>query len=104
MFFCITAIVWSLFSVSAYTNGTGAPPYQGLTASGRYTDADTLACGPSFPFGTRFHLPDGSVRVCWDRGGAVSDSHLDLWVGDYKTAIALGRRELLVGVVQEGCR
>lgn len=103
MFFCIATITWSLFSISAYTDASGAPPYLGITASGRPTDGTTIACGPTFPFGTRF-LIDGVVKVCWDRGQGISDRHLDVWMESYEAAILYGRHDERVGVIQDGCQ
>ena len=103
MWFCVSVILWLTFSLSGYDNSTGAWPYQGMTASGRYADATTIACGSGFPLGTRF-LIDGALKVCWDRGPAISDKHIDVWMPTYAQALALGRRELRVGGVREGCR
>jgi 3D (Asp-Asp-Asp) domain-containing protein len=86
-------------SVSAYTNAGGAPPYQGLTASGQYTRPGICACGPSFPFGTIF-VVSGKWYVCQDRGSAITDGHLDLWVGEDEEAWAWGRRQMQVVVVR----
>jgi 3D (Asp-Asp-Asp) domain-containing protein len=88
-------------SVSAYVNSGGAPPYQGLTASGQYTREGFAACGPSFPFGTVFII-DGRGYICQDRGGAITDGHLDLWMADEASALEWGRQEKWVIVVGEG--
>jgi 3D (Asp-Asp-Asp) domain-containing protein len=88
-------------SVSAYTNAGGAPPYQGLTASGVQTVPQTVACGPSFRFGTVFII-DGRGYICQDRGGAITDGHLDLWMADEAAALEWGRQEKWVIVVGEG--
>jgi 3D (Asp-Asp-Asp) domain-containing protein len=87
-------------SVSAYTNAGGAPPYQGLTASGQYTREGFAACGPSFPFGTVFII-DGRGYICQDRGGAITDGHLDLWMADEAAAVGWGRQTLPVIVLEE---
>lgn len=70
------------------------------------------ACGPSYPRGTVFLLPDTmplfglpSRVVCRDRGSAVHDGALDLALvsadsgTDLKTARAWGRRRVVVLVV-----
>jgi 3D (Asp-Asp-Asp) domain-containing protein len=87
-------------SVSAYTNAGGAPPYQGLTASGVQTVPQTVACGPSYPFGTVFII-DGRGYICQDRGGAITDGHLDLWMEDEAAALEWGRQTLPVIVLEE---
>ncbi len=91
-----------VFSVSAYTNMC-VPANNGLMASGFYTHPGVAACGPSFPFGTRILLETGRLVECWDRGGLITDAHVDIWLpldadGSETTALRLGRREML-GVV-----
>jgi 3D (Asp-Asp-Asp) domain-containing protein len=88
------------FSVSAYTNAGGAPPFEGLMASGLYTREGYAACGPSYPFGTVFII-DGRGYICQDRGGAITDGHLDLWMADEAAALEWGRQELPVIVLEE---
>ena len=87
-------------SVSSYWDGSGAPPYQGLTASGVQTGPQTCACGPRYPFGTVF-IVDGVVYVCQDRGSAITDGHLDLWMTSEEAAIKWGRQTLAAIVVTE---
>ncbi len=82
-------------SVSAYTNADGAG--HGITASGVRTREGMAACGPSFPFGTVF-VVQGKPYACMDRGGLVTDGHLDLWVSDEDTAWEFGRANMTVGV------
>ncbi len=86
-------------SVSAYWDGSGAPPYKGLTASGYYTRPGYCACGPSYPFGTMFYIPGRGAVVCADRGGAITDGHIDLWMESEEAAIEWGRHNLAVIVV-----
>lgn len=69
------------------------------------------ACGPSYPRGTIFLLPDTMPLfglparvVCRDRGSAVHDGALDVALvsadvqGDLARAFAWGRRRVVVGV------
>ncbi len=91
-----------LFSVSAYTNAC-VPANNGLTASGTITRPGVAACGPGLPFGTHILLATGRVVICLDRGGLISDGHLDIWIpvdidGTETTALRMGRREML-GIV-----
>lgn len=91
-----------VFSVSAYTNMC-VPANNGLTASGQRTRPGIAACGPGLAFGTRILLETGQVVECWDRGGAITDGHLDVWLpldadGTEGTALRMGRREM-VGVI-----
>ena len=88
------------FSVSAYTDANGMPPW-GITASGVQTRDGICACGPSYDFGTLFVLPSGKVLECQDRGGAITDEHLDMWTDDEAWALDVwGRRELDAWVIR----
>lgn len=101
MLVCVALTVSvATFSVSAYTNDTRdrTDPLYGITASGLHTAPGTLACGPSYPFGTIFHVPGYGWAVCVDRGGAITDAHLDLWMEQEADALRWGRRELRVEV------
>lgn len=40
-----------------------------------------LACPRTFPLGTVIELAGIGTAVCHDRGGAIKDKRLDLWVG-----------------------
>jgi len=93
-----------LFSVSHYTDLSGIPPY-GITASGARTHDGLCACGPSYEFGTVFILDAGAALDCQDRGGAITDSHIDVWVpvdadGSEATALRMGRHSEWVWVVE----
>ena len=81
------------FSVSAYWDGSGAHPYQGLTKSGEYTRPGVIACGEVYEFGTRF-LVKGTWYECKDRGSAVTDTHLDIWFPSEEEALEWGRQHL----------
>lgn len=72
-------------------------PEYGLTASGAYVqEGYTVAAGPSIPFGTRIYIPaleylNGTgVFVVQDRGGAIGDDCIDVYVGDYSQAVNWG--------------
>jgi len=63
-------------------------PVYGITASGRYVeDGRTIAMGPSFPFGTMVWIPNlawlngTGIFECHDRGGAIDNSDIDVYVG-----------------------
>ena len=87
------------FSVSAYWNGSGAWPFEGLTASGVQTVPQSCACGPSFAFGTVFFV-NGAAYVCTDRGSAITDGHLDLYMASEAEALTWGRQELEVVLIR----
>lgn len=65
---------------SCFGDSTGAYCRGDATASGAPLEYGMAACGPSWPFGTVFRFVEtGQEVVCWDRGGAVHDAHLDVW-------------------------
>ena len=85
----LLGFVLATMSVSAYYNGTRdiCDPLYGVTASGARTGPATLACGPSFAFGTRFYIPGFGWGICRDRGGAITDGHVDLWAETREEAL-----------------
>lgn len=87
LFLCLS------MSVSAYSD-------TGITASGAWTRSGYAACGPSFPFGTAM-VVKGRAYLCADRGGLVTDRHLDLFTYDEEAALSFGRQELPVVVIRQ---
>lgn len=82
-----------VFSVSAYCD-------TGIMASGRITEHGAAACGPGVPFGAQFILGSGRIVTCLDRGGLVTDRHIDVWMDSCDAAILWGRRNLPAWRVQ----
>lgn len=73
----------------------------GITASGAKASAwYTVAAGKSYPIGTVIYIPalknkpNGGWFVVQDRGGAISDSRLDIFFGSHGEALQFGRRNL----------
>ncbi|WIG31201.1 3D domain-containing protein [Bacillus pumilus] len=95
-----------IYEVTAYTNGTestgksaGDPDY-GVTASGAHTKTGhTIACPPSMVFGTRLSIEGIGVRTCEDRGGAITEGHIDLYVAGVAEAQAFGRQRLKAEII-----
>ncbi len=94
------------YEVTAYTNGAestgksaGHPDY-GITASGARTKTGrTIACPPSMEFGTRLSIEDIGVRTCEDRGGAITEGHIDLYVAGVAEAREFGRQRLKAEII-----
>ena len=93
------------FEVTAYTAGTestGKSPGDvgyGITASGEEVRAGhTLACPPSLPFGTVIAIEGVGERVCTDRGSAITEGRLDVYMADLEDAISFGRQALEVTI------
>lgn len=94
------------YEVTAYTNGaesTGKNPGDhdyGVTASGARTKTGhTVACPPSMAFGTRLNIEGIGVRTCEDRGGAITEGHIDLYVAGVSEAKAFGRQRLKAEII-----
>lgn len=73
----------------------------GITSSGAPASSwYTVAAGSSYPIGTVIYIPyfsdkpNGGWFVVQDRGGAISDSKLDIYMGSHGQALQFGRRSL----------
>jgi 3D (Asp-Asp-Asp) domain-containing protein len=88
------------FEATAYTAGresTGksrSHPAYGVTASGATVrENHTLACPRSIQFGTRIYIVETStLYICEDRGGAIGEGKLDIYMSDLAAARAWGRQ------------
>jgi 3D (Asp-Asp-Asp) domain-containing protein len=103
----VPAPEWQTFEVTAYTAGpesTGKRPGDtgyGITASGEHVRENyTLACPPSMAFGTRLEIEGIGERVCSDRGGKITENHLDIYIPELKDALAFGRQQLKVRIME----
>lgn len=92
-------------NTSAYTASTcdkkPADPGYGVTASGAYAKAwYTVAAGKGYPIGTIIYIPyfankpNGGWFVVQDRGGAIKNNKLDVYMDTYNECIQFGRRNL----------
>lgn len=106
----VEEIEYEIYEVTAYTadfESTGKnprDPLYGVTASGAYVQENhTLACGPEHEFGTRIYIPyfDNEFE-CQDRGGAIIEGHLDVYIPVLEDALEFGRRNLEVIVRRSG--
>jgi 3D (Asp-Asp-Asp) domain-containing protein len=102
----VEEIEYEIYEVTAYTAGfesTGKHPdhpLYGVTASGVYVQENlTIACGPEHEFGTRIYIPyfDNEFE-CQDRGGAITEGKIDVYIASLSEALEFGRRELEVAV------
>ena len=92
-------------NASAYTASTcdksPSDPGYGITASGaRATAWCTVAAGRGYPLGTIIYIPyfanmpNGGWFVVQDRGGAIANNKLDVYMNTYNECINFGRRNL----------
>lgn len=108
------AIEYETYEVTAYTanaESTGKTPDHpayGITASGDPVEQGvTIACPPEMAFGTAVYIPyfsdwdNGGLFECQDRGGAITAGKIDVYMADLDEAIAFGRRELDVVILNE---
>jgi 3D (Asp-Asp-Asp) domain-containing protein len=100
-------VEWQTFEVTAYTSGpesTGKRPGDvgyGITASGEHVRENyTLACPPSMAFGTRLEIEGIGERVCADRGGAIKEGRLDVYIAELEEARQFGRQRLNVRIIE----
>jgi 3D (Asp-Asp-Asp) domain-containing protein len=95
----------STYEVTAYTSGyestqkhVGDAGY-GITASGtKATEGRTAACPPSLAFGTHVVIDGLGVRICEDRGSAITAYHLDVYFDSVADALSFGRQSRKVEV------
>jgi 3D (Asp-Asp-Asp) domain-containing protein len=99
---------YKTFEITAYTNGyesTGkrpSDPLYGVTASGKKSKEHyTVACPKSMPFGTKLYIPYfETVFTCEDRGGLITEGHIDIYMKRLKDAQDFGRQQLEVQVIK----
>lgn len=90
------------FNTSAYCSCTKCcGKSTGITSSGaRASSWYTVAAGKGYPIGTIIYIPalknkpNGGWFVVQDRGGAISNSKLDIFVGSHSQALQFGRKTL----------
>lgn len=77
----------------------------GITASGSAASVwYTIAAGKGYPLGTVMYIPyfadmpNGGWFVVQDRGGAISNNKIDIFMGTHSEALQFGRRSLEVYV------
>lgn len=98
---------WMMFELTAYTAGyestqkkRGEPGY-GITASGApVREGVTIACPPSMAFGTTVEIEGLGERTCQDRGSAITEGHIDVYMDDLNDARAFGRQERRVRILK----
>lgn len=98
---------YQTFEITAYTayeestNKDASHPAFGITASGERVKVNhTAACPKSMPFGTELYIPYfDNTFVCTDRGGAIKNGKLDIYMKTVKQAREFGRRKLEVRVI-----
>lgn len=73
----------------------------GITSSGsRAKEWHTVAAGSGYPIGTVIYIPafadkpNGGWFVVEDRGGAISNNKIDIYMGSHSSALSFGRRNL----------
>lgn len=91
-----------MVNASAYTAAADeCGKSNGITSSGlRVEENRTLACPPSFPFGTKIYIDGVGERRCEDRGGAIKGNHVDIYMQTKSEAFAFGRKTLEAYVVE----
>jgi len=97
----ITPVV-KTFNTSAYCACVSCcGKTNGITASGAKASTwYTVAAGSAYPIGTVIYIPyfkdkpNGGWFVVQDRGGAISSSKLDIYMGSHGQALKFGRHNL----------
>lgn len=98
------------YNLTAYTSGresTGkdsSHPLYGVTASGEKVKENyTIACPKELKFGTQVYIPSlENVYVCTDRGGAIKNKIIDVYIADLSKALEFGRKKKVELYIVEG--
>ncbi|MFA5871864.1 MAG: 3D domain-containing protein [Parcubacteria group bacterium] len=87
-------------NASAYTAAADeCGKSDGITASGVKVHRGTLACPRKFPFGTKMEIEGMGIYTCEDRGGAIKDNHVDIYMPTKAEAFGFGRKNLIATVI-----
>lgn len=94
------------YKVTAYTanaESTGKSPGDNgyrVTASGtNVQEGRTVACPKSLSFGTKIYIDKVGYRICQDRGSAITQNRLDLYVQSLQAAEEFGVKMLKVKIL-----
>lgn len=69
----------------------------GITASGAQAKPGiTIAAPASIPFGTKVFIPGVGERIVQDRGGAITEHHIDILFESHQQALDFGRKTMEV--------
>lgn len=75
-------------------------PEYGITASGKHvTEWQTVAAWTDIPFGTKVYVPhfkdkpNKGIFTVEDRGGAIKEGMLDVYMADYDECMEFGREK-----------
>lgn len=79
----------------------------GITSSGAVAkEWCTVAAGPGYPIGTVIYIPalankpNGGWFIVEDRGGAISNNRIDIFMGSHSAALLYGRKNLECHIYQ----
>lgn len=95
-----------LYTITAYTAGpestgkTSRDPAYGITASGtEVKEGRTCACPPSIPFGSKVYIAElDQTFVCEDRGSAITEGHIDIYMDNLEEALQFGVQSMKVSI------
>ncbi len=82
-------------------------PLYGITASGKHVEEwNTIAAGPELAFGTKVYIPyfkdkpNGGIFTVHDRGSAIKNGCIDVYIVDSEECWRFGRQKLEVWVLE----
>jgi 3D (Asp-Asp-Asp) domain-containing protein len=99
----VIATVVITMTLTAYTDADVGMRGDGVMTSQLKTFDGACACGPAWPFGAVFWVPDLKRGcICQDRGGGIGNYDLDIWMSERPAALRFGKREAKVVVLYDG--
>ena len=94
---------WIWANVSAYCSCSKCCGgySNGITAMGTTATAGkTIAAPSNYAFGTKIEIQDMGIYTVEDRGGAITGNKIDVYFNTHAEALAFGRQQLQIRVVE----
>lgn len=73
----------------------------GITASGAKATANhTIAAPSNYPFGTKIEIENYGIYVVEDRGGAIKNNKIDIFMNTHQEALKFGKHQIRFRIVE----
>lgn len=73
----------------------------GITASGAKATANhTIAAPSNYPFGTKIEIENYGIYVVEDRGGAIKNNKIDIFMNTHQEALNFGKHQIRFRIVE----
>lgn len=73
----------------------------GITASGAKATANhTIAAPSNYPFGTKIEIENYGIYTVEDRGGAIKNNRIDIFMNSHQEALNFGKHQIRFRIVE----